>query len=566
MMASTGDDGSSTDSVPDELFKRSSSAVAGAEEDVQYAQDPRDDAEEAPEHFPHRLSDGNQNDQDDDANEAESDQDSSDEDYDRENRFEGPASTWRFYAEAERGLAASLDQERANDLSRHLYNAHALKVEVRDSGAVSQTKHHHGKKHWIKANDDGTLPWHPDAFWTAWPMKPEHVPRKGEAFGVAVTSREDEKATYRKPESWKPSADLEGEIQAIMMRKAKEKLRERERQRLASMVSLSLRTAGELSPRKRKRSSSPSSSSGSSSDTEGEEQRLSHSDRRDSTAREPKQSFDILEDDEEAATILQPSFQHIISKLDDLLLGLQKSRKGHMREPPSPRSRARYERRKSKSRSRRQSRARTENEEVHGISDANANDKIESRSRSRASSEAAGSADPGDAEDANSAALEGKKKPKRKPPLNPRDWSEVLGMAPLVGWDPAVVRRAADRCSLLFGESMAFAELGKRPMAEDGANAQAGNGFIVEEEEEVEGYCCPVESCLRHTQPWPLKMTYRWREHLKRVHKYSKEQIEGLEAELKANRVAKASSSAGNGVEASRHGQGEEDEVEAQGH
>nr|GFD54542.1 hypothetical protein [Tanacetum cinerariifolium] len=36
-----------------------------------------------------------------------------------EGRFHGPDSSWRFYTEAERSLASSLDQVENNDLSAH---------------------------------------------------------------------------------------------------------------------------------------------------------------------------------------------------------------------------------------------------------------------------------------------------------------------------------------------------------------------------------------------------------------------------------------------------------------
>lgn len=45
----------------------------------------------------------------------------------RPNRYVGPSSTWQSLTEQERGLAASLDALRNQDLSIHLYNAHRLK-------------------------------------------------------------------------------------------------------------------------------------------------------------------------------------------------------------------------------------------------------------------------------------------------------------------------------------------------------------------------------------------------------------------------------------------------------
>ena len=59
--------------------------------------------------------------------------DSSDTEQNRSNRYKGPASTWQSLTEQERGLAASLDQLRNEDLSIHLYNAHALRKRAREA-------------------------------------------------------------------------------------------------------------------------------------------------------------------------------------------------------------------------------------------------------------------------------------------------------------------------------------------------------------------------------------------------------------------------------------------------
>ena len=42
---------------------------------------------------------------------------------------------------------------------------------------------------------------------------------------------------------------------------------------------------------------------------------------------------------------------------------------------------------------------------------------------------------------------------------------------------------------------------------------------------------CPIDDCYRHGEPF--EKTWRWREHMKRSHRRSKEQIAALEAELK---------------------------------
>jgi hypothetical protein len=45
----------------------------------------------------------------------------------RQNRFKGPRSTWRKLTEDERLVFNSMTQMRDQDLSVHLYNAHAMK-------------------------------------------------------------------------------------------------------------------------------------------------------------------------------------------------------------------------------------------------------------------------------------------------------------------------------------------------------------------------------------------------------------------------------------------------------
>jgi hypothetical protein len=65
---------------------------------------------------------------------------------------------------------------------------------------------------------------------------------------------------------------------------------------------------------------------------------------------------------------------------------------------------------------------------------------------------------------------------KKQAQLGPRDWSDVLGIASMVGWDPDVVSRAAAKCSKLFGEGMQFRTLNE----EDTFLKGARNGKIVD--------------------------------------------------------------------------------------
>jgi hypothetical protein len=50
--------------------------------------------------------------------------------------------------------------------------------------------------------------------------------------------------------------------------------------------------------------------------------------------------------------------------------------------------------------------------------------------------------------------------------IRPRDWSEVLGAAALVGFPPDVIARATQRCANLFGESMSIRSMAEMPFSE----------------------------------------------------------------------------------------------------
>ncbi len=210
----------------------------------------------------------------------------------RENRFDGKSSTWHFHTEAERGLAASLDQERASDLSVHLYNAHALKARVCDPNVAFDKRSRRSKKQWIKLNEDGSVPWHPDAIWTAWPLPSEDVPRPQEQFGVPCTSSQEDAATYRKAESWKAGTGLEDEIKALLLRTAKTQLRDDQ--------------------------------------PPGQSEAL---------------ELELLVDEDEMDEALQPTVRDVLSKFDDLLSALHKARQARSRS----RSRSHSRRRSSRS-------------------------------------------------------------------------------------------------------------------------------------------------------------------------------------------------------------------------
>lgn len=587
-MASTGDDGSDTESLD---FLSPTTGVAPVGEDVGGSDHGPDDSQP------------NQSQQKGDSSPTASEEESGEES-DRENRFIGPDSTWRTHAAAERGLLASLEQQRANDLSIHLYNAHALKARIRDpKPGPSKGKYYRGKKHWIKSNEDGSLPWHPDVAWTAWPLRPEAVPRKGEVFGRPVLGEDD--GTYRREEHWRPSGDLEEEVLAVMLRRAKEQFRERQWKGISSEAKPNdgvARPSGE-----EKGGSEASAPDADTDDSMRDGETDTESGESDSTFDDPiiSHSFepDIIADDEEAALILQPTFRHILSELDRLLMGLHTSRQGHVNrtndrstsrsksKTQSGRSRSRSKvngaSSKGNKRSKRAVKAAEDdsddgNSEDESVAPLKAGKKAASpRRRSRETgpdlSEEEGEQDPALASkrkilkrhadrarrhsddeyveddasahdttpnednDANkvksqAATLDNTREqpkiertnPKRQRPLNPRDWSEVLGIASLVGWNPAVVDRAARRCTSLLGERMDFQAVSGSGTQTDTVDER--ETIFVKDEPERDWFCCPVSTCPRHDEPY--EKTWRWREHLKRSHKFSNARITRLEASL----------------------------------
>ncbi|KAI9729540.1 MAG: hypothetical protein M1834_006736 [Cirrosporium novae-zelandiae] len=115
----------------------------------------------------------------------------------RPNKWTGPSSTWRWLTGPEKQLAASLETERSRDLSLHLYNAHALRSRLYSRADLSRSLPWDSKHRWrapaeteSNAQTSGFVP---PRDWTAWPMPPDEVPRETESSctedGSTHTSR-----------------------------------------------------------------------------------------------------------------------------------------------------------------------------------------------------------------------------------------------------------------------------------------------------------------------------------------------------------------------------------------
>lgn len=466
------------------------------------------------------------------------------EDSDREGRFHGPDSSWRFYTKEDRAIVASLDQAENNDLSIHLYNTHAWKQRLRDVERMKNCLPWQSKLRWIQREDDGKMPFLPPTAWTAWPMRPEDVPRSREQWGILLATPEDDNETFCKREPWRPSLQLQEELKAAFLRKAKEGFEERERNAENDVAS---KSAQDLS------SESSSRRSESAGTEDGDE-----SDRDRKPQHNVKQEHDsgnedveivsefedgtndfipsVLLDDDLASTILQPTIHHLTAKFDQLLVGLHNSRLGHHQDRSRSRARSTDSPLRPKSRERARSVAGVPSKRKRAASNLKLED-----------DEFQPGSDSDESE--SNVQMRGRRstsRGSRKRMLGPRDWSEVLGIAALAGWDRDIVDRAARRCAALFGESMALRIMPETSFgnsrdevveyvpqmiprvystSEDEDDSQ-------EELEQEAGFACPEKSCARHNDPYDTR--WRLREHLKKKHGLSVAEIAELVPQPKA--------------------------------
>ena len=323
----------------------------------------------------------------------------------RLNKYRGPASTWRNWTAPERELAASLDQLTAKDLSVHLYNIFKLKKK-RSAKQRSQLP----KLDEDDADMYDAASWVPPRVWTAWPLAPEAVPREEE-------ERKWVEAIILPP-PYIARPKLPGDIlrellEAEVLRKARLKFTER--------------TWADI-------------------DDDGNEP----------TNMKPV----VMADDERASKILRPTIHTILARLDALLMGLHSARNASLAFDDSGNESQSQTRVRSVSqpRSRKRKRVASENDAITGNAseramtvsetDTSFAGKTVSRLRGRTNRSTSFSRTP------NNGPIY-----RRKSRLALRDWSDVLGVASMAGWDPAVIENAATRCASLFEECIAFRTL-----------------------------------------------------------------------------------------------------------
>ena len=350
----------------------------------------------------------------------------------RPNKFYGPSSTWRNWTAAERDLAASLDQLRAKDLSVHLYNSFKLRQRnrIRDAGQPVQTSERPEE-----ANEGSE--WVPAKIWAAWPLPPSIVPREHEEARWEEGTKLSE---LSHPSPKRPGQHLQEMLVAQVLRKAKERFQDRQRKNSPQAVLTSI-------PRGQQSQGLGIDPTGYSSDIQDDEIL--------------DQKPVVMADDQRASEILQATVQHMMTRLDDLLLGLHHARSAYLlvedsgTESPGQISERTKLRGRPKKRKRKASKADEGAEPSHDVPDhlspgSDDSDSSRRKSVSQLKMHRARS---------YSRRSQSQQFRERKGRLGLRDWSDVLGIASMIGWHQNVIGSATARCATLLEEGITFRTL-----------------------------------------------------------------------------------------------------------
>ncbi|MCJ1352259.1 MAG: hypothetical protein MMC33_002243 [Icmadophila ericetorum] len=370
-------------------------------------------------------------------------------------KYYGPASTWRSWTAAERGVATSLDQLKSNELSAHLYNAHVLKSKAR-RGKIEQDDH-----------PDSELDiWEPPRLWTAWPMPADEVPR-----GRFKPQDQEEDEIFfwqnrRLPS--KLSSELEDALTATLLRTAKEKFLKRRTPQ------------ARVKKQAETKDTSDSQSEGldQTTDDQGRKQSkglsTSHEEtlpRRDKPLLRPV----VMADDDRAGNILKPTVRNILSDLDKLLMALHNAHQSYTTQsdgsqsesPDETEKESRSGRSRSRSRSKKSRQKRKPQQPSVKAQDADS-DKSEYRPETESSTRLKRKR----SMSTRSISRAGTSRSGQPRLSGQRDWSDIIGMASLTGFSATAIKKASQRCAALFGEGIIF-----RTLPENTSNTSLDSGY-----------------------------------------------------------------------------------------
>lgn len=324
--------------------------------------------------------------------------DEEDESYvdERANKHQGSSSTWTLTA-SERASAMSLDQLKAKDLAVHLYNAHHLKC----------------KGKWSDNGEAWSQGWKPSQNWTAWPLAPDMVPGVDDGPDWAGSDFQQPFLTRHMQEP--QGQELQDVLVARVLSKAKKRNIDLGRHNRAATV------------------------------FETELESLSKDGSTIYAEQESTNDFKpvIMRDDDIATNVLLPSVRHIMTRLDQLLMGLRYARDSYAYESSSRPTRGPGSAKPMTTRPqlKKSGPSTTSVSENDSVREGSSRPKLEHcRDRSRY-------------------------RPRKTPRggvrarMARRDWGDVLGVALMTSWDSKSVSKAAYRCGTLFGEGIKFRKL-----------------------------------------------------------------------------------------------------------
>ena len=512
----------------------------------------------------------------------------------RPNRFTGQPQTWKGYTAADRQIVTSLDQIRNSDLAAHLYNAHALKRRARrPAEEIAGLENWQSRDSWLKTGselhytdvtDEIQKELVPSKDWTAWPLPPARLPLVNDGPGSGLADNESSHWMIGGAGAHDAGEELREEMLAVFVRLAKDSWDSREpedenqRGRDRATISRSRsRSKSVMSTRSRRSASrvdvdmkdadGRAANNGAPQDDDEEQSGPGVGKKRGrKSLNDISAKPAILADDARAQRLIQPTINSMLSKLDDLALAVRRTRLNHFgRGGSSDRSSmseftSGVDSGGSKSRSSSRARSKTSNSpkastrppsratstrtddaakttttgkstskarKAASISDVTSNEsdsdapKNTTRTRKRGRSESItseGSASTTRDESGRAGLM---------------DWSEVLGLAAVKGWDERAIARTAQRCASLFGESMSFIpfeeSLTSKPITEpvhytpstmptptvllaSGPSASKRPFF------QIGTLRCPYADCYGHEKDFALP--YRVVEHCMRVHGY----------------------------------------------
>jgi len=411
---------------------------------------------------------------------------------DRPNKWRGSRQDLLKHYSDVRAIHNSLNLIEDDDLSAHLYNIHGLKRGIYPDilGVVPKKP----VKQWMRKERlfESSGEWYPHRDWTSWPLEPASVPRGDERATWAKERQGDVEGARRDRErqlNLRPGHDLEEILLGEFTRQARKTFEAREWDVESHSEDEGRESAApEAHGKKRSRTVEglPSDSDTRRSGKVRKLMRYETASAMVSRSGTPLKHemlegpFEpvVLADDDEGREIAMPMVNHIMHSLDSLLHGLHKSRVHQVTAFKG-----------------RQRKAQEEGDEEY--SDLEDGEDGKQTSESEADSTAS--------ETDTSRGLSTRRRKKRRP-LRPRDWSEVLSMAAIVGWKPAIIQRAKARCEALFAESMDFHDLDKGPydtlLADDSAKDSQDEmyGGV-----HIDGFLKPIQR-KAEKQAYPLKI------------------------------------------------------------